>query len=134
MSSNSDYFELAMSVRDYELDSQGIVNNAVYLNYLEHCRHEYLLSLGLDFTEMNRSGLNPVVIRAELDYKAALKSGDHFRVRLSAEREGRLRISFQQQILNSHQKVMISARITVVCLRNGRPVEEPELLKRMKLL
>ncbi|NLI24182.1 MAG: acyl-CoA thioesterase, partial [Bacteroidales bacterium] len=30
------YFELEMEVRDYECDIQGIVNNAVYMNYLEH--------------------------------------------------------------------------------------------------
>ena len=27
-------FEMTMRVRDYEVDSQGIVNNAVYLHYL----------------------------------------------------------------------------------------------------
>ena len=31
---NKDYiFETRMEVRDYECDIQGIVNNAVYLNY-----------------------------------------------------------------------------------------------------
>ena len=34
-------FELKMSVRDYECDLQGIVNNAVYQNYLEHARHQF---------------------------------------------------------------------------------------------
>ena len=29
-------FEIEMQVRDYECDIQGIVNNAVYQNYLEH--------------------------------------------------------------------------------------------------
>jgi hypothetical protein len=29
-------FELPFKVRDYECDIQGIVNNAVYQNYLEH--------------------------------------------------------------------------------------------------
>ncbi len=37
-------FELEFTVRDYECDLQGIVNNAVYLNYLEHTRHQYLLN------------------------------------------------------------------------------------------
>ena len=32
------FFTLEIVVRDYELDSEGIVNNAVYLHYLEHTR------------------------------------------------------------------------------------------------
>lgn len=35
-------FRLDFSVRDYECDLAGMVNNATYLNYIEHTRHEFL--------------------------------------------------------------------------------------------
>ena len=35
-------FSLEIPVRDYELDSEGIVNNANYLHYLEHTRHAFI--------------------------------------------------------------------------------------------
>ncbi len=35
-------FCLDFKVRDYECDMEGIVNNATYMNYLEHARHEFL--------------------------------------------------------------------------------------------
>ena len=50
-------FKLNMSVRDYECDLQGIVNNAVYQNYLEHVRHAYLRSVGIDFAEYAARGI-----------------------------------------------------------------------------
>lgn len=31
-------FRIDLKVRDYECDLQGIVNNGVYFNYLEHAR------------------------------------------------------------------------------------------------
>ncbi len=65
----SDISELLFSVRDYECDLQGVVNNAVYQNYLEHARHVFLKEQGIDFAALAREGVNLVVIRAELDYK-----------------------------------------------------------------
>ena len=40
-------FSLEMKVRDYEVDCENIVNNAVYLHYLEHTRHEFCSWAGL---------------------------------------------------------------------------------------
>ena len=49
-------YELAMKVRDYECDLQGIVNNANYQHYLEHTRHEFLLSAGASFAALHEQG------------------------------------------------------------------------------
>ena len=45
------------SVRDYECDLQGIVNNAVYQNYYEHARHQFLLGKKVDFANCIPRGL-----------------------------------------------------------------------------
>ena len=73
--------ELEFKVRDYECDMQGVVNNSVYQNYLEHARHEFLQSRGINFAELTAAGINLVVTRAELDYKKSLASNDRFVVR-----------------------------------------------------
>lgn len=122
-------FELEMQVRDYECDIQGIVNNSVYQNYLEHCRHKFLEKTGLSFAQLHNDGLDAVVIRAELNYKFPLHPGDNFIVRLKMGKQGRLRIIFNQQVIRkSDSKLMVDARITTVLTRNGRPVS-PEILE-----
>ena len=49
-------FEIELTVRDYECDLQGIVNNAVYQHYLEHARHTFLEEVGLNFHTLRRQG------------------------------------------------------------------------------
>ena len=44
-------FSLEFTVRDYECDLQGVVNNANYQHYLEHARHEFLISRGCQFCQ-----------------------------------------------------------------------------------
>lgn len=122
-------FELPFTVRDYECDLQGIVNNAVYQNYLEHTRHEFLKTRGIDFAGMHRRGINLVVIRIELDYKSPLKSGDAFVVRLNCVQESRLRFVFYQDIYHvPSEKLIIQAKVTGTSINDrGRPILPEEL-------
>ncbi len=116
-------FKVNFKVRDYECDIQGIVNNAVYQNYLEHARHEYLHFLGIDFTEYAKRGINLIVIRAELDYKYPLKSGDEFYVDVKLERVSQIRFAFLQNIYRkSDNKLIVQGKIIGTALNiNGRP-------------
>lgn len=122
------HFEQELQVRDYECDIQGIVNNAVYQNYLEHTRHKFLNHVGLDFAQLHNDGIDAVVIRADLEYKFPLRPGDDFVVRLKIGKQGRLRIIFLQEVIRKvDEKLMVKARITSVLTRNGRPLS-PEIL------
>ena len=125
-------FTLDFSVRDYECDMQGIVNNAVYQNYLEHTRHEFLHASGLDFAELTRAGIIMVVMRAEIDYRKPLASGDHFRVELRAERKTRLKVIFHQAIVRTRdEQVMLNATITTGIVAQGGRGELPAGLAAM---
>ena len=127
------HFELELQVRDYECDIQGIVNNAVYQHYLEHCRHKFLNYAGLDFAELHKDGLDAVVIKAELDYKFPLCPGDDFLIRLKICRQGRLRVIFDQQVVRkADEKLMVNARITAVLTRSGRPVSPDILVEKFE--
>lgn len=123
---------IELQVRDYECDLQAVVNNAVYQNYLEHARHEFLRSRGIDFAEVTASGINLVVTRAELDYRKSLVSGDSFRVSSLLRQVSRLRFEFHQDIFRlPDETIMLSARIIGTSVnQQGRPFI-PEALKRL---
>ena len=121
----ADYYayRLEFSVRDYECDLAGMVNNAAYLNYLEHARHEYLKSRGIDFAALAQKGIYLVVIRIEVDYLYSLRSGERFYVALKPERVSRLRFAFQQDIFKLPDgRPVIKARVIGTALNErGRP-------------
>ena len=113
-------FELPMKVRDYECDLQGIVNNANYQHYIEHTRHEFLLSAGISFADLHQEGIDPVVARLSMAFKTPLKSGDEFVSKLWLKKEG-IKYVFHQDIFRaSDMKMVIKATVEVVCLINGR--------------
>ncbi len=123
---------LEFIVRDYECDMQGVVNNAVYQNYLEHARHEYLQAEGINFAEMTAKGINLVVVRAELDYRDSLQNNDAFVVKSNLTRLSRVRFQFTQDIYRlSDNKLMLQALVTGTSInQRGRPFV-PEALERL---
>ena len=106
MRETSSDFSLEFTVRDYECDIQGVVNNANYQHYLEHARHEFLISKGISF-QFHEEGIDLIVTRVEIDYKYPLRSRDKFVVRLNIEREGNVRLLFMQDIYRIPDKKLI---------------------------
>jgi len=133
MKNNLDQLNCAsFEVRDYECDLQGIVNNAVYQNYLEHARHQFIKSRGLDFSEITKQGIQLVLIKAELEYKRSLQSGDHFYVQTRIERTSKLKLTFYQKVYRTRdEQLMLNAIMTVTSTtKEGRPIvfEQADLL------
>lgn len=119
-------YALEMEVRDYELDSQDIVNNAVYLHYMEHTRHSFCAAAGLSFGEMHRRGIDPVVRRIEVEYKNSLRVGDKFISCLKVERKG-ARFVFKQDIIFPDGTFAAQGVITIVSIKEGKLSRGDEL-------
>ncbi|MFQ3232220.1 acyl-CoA thioesterase [Reinekea sp.] len=121
------------TVRDYECDSQGIVNNAVYLNYLEHARHVFMLTKGVDVPALAKQGLDLVVIRAELDYKKSLVSNDKFYVGINFSMKDRVRFQFHQSIFRSHDDALMVEAVVLGTGVNerGRPKVPREIVEKL---
>lgn len=113
-------FEIQLKVRDYECDLQGVVNNAVYQNYLEHARHEYLSSKEISFKELAEKDVLLMVSRIEMDFKRSLTSGDTFSVKLRTERQGLKLIFFQDIFRSIDQSLCLQAKVEVIGKINGK--------------
>lgn len=117
-----------MKVRDYELDCQGIVNNANYQHYIEHTRHEFILAHGISFADLHQRGIDAVVARLTMSFKTPLRSGDDFLSCLNVQKEG-IKYVFSQDIYRQkdHQ-LCLRAKVDIVCLVDGELVRNvPEL-------
>jgi acyl-CoA thioester hydrolase len=124
--------ELEFVVRDYECDLQGVVNNANFLHYIEHARHQWLESLGIDFDALHREGIDLVVARIEMEYKSPLRSRDRFVVRSAFQREGALKVVCHQDIYRlPDEKLVARSTVVAVALQNGRPVVPAALFEKM---
>jgi len=62
--------EFPVRVRNYHVDSQGIVHNAIYLEYCETGRVEYIRNLGFHLlpSGMFDNGIKVMVKRNEINY------------------------------------------------------------------
>jgi len=113
-------YELEFKVRDYECDIQGIVNNSVYQNYLEHTRHEFLEQNEVSFADLHSRGIDAMVSSIEIAYKTPLRPGDSFISKLYVQKEG-VRYVFHQAIYRkADNKLSIKAKVNAVVVINGK--------------
>ena len=109
-----------MTVRDYECDIEGIVNNANYLHYTEHTRHLFLQHCGLSFADMHRKGVDAVVARMNLKFKTPLVPDDTFISRLGIKKDGIKYVFYQDIFRLPDMKPVIKSTVETVCVINGR--------------
>jgi acyl-CoA thioester hydrolase len=125
-------YTLDFSVRDYECDLQGIVNNACYQHYFEHTRHLFIKEMGMDFAAMHRDGIDAVVVRVVLEYKQPLTSGNEFAVTLAVTQKGKLQIIFHQEIIRKPDNaLMCTGRFETAILKDSRPIKTGEFYKQL---
>lgn len=116
-------FSSQIKVRSYDLDSFGHVNNAVYLNYLEAARCDYLEQRGLNFNSFHKWGAFPFVVKAEISYKAPARCDDLLDIRGALTRMKKSSFTIQYEIFNiSQQKVCAMAEMLFAFLNDQEKI------------
>ena len=120
----SDPFSLEFQVRDYELDQYGVVNNAVYLNYLEHARHEFLIAIGLDAARVAAEGRSLALSELHVVFRRPLRSRERFRVSVAVAEIRGARVVMTQRIVRvpGDEPILEAEAVAVFLDEQGRPM------------
>ncbi|MCQ4213576.1 acyl-CoA thioesterase [Streptomyces longispororuber] len=73
-------FSVRIGVRGYETDTQGHLNQAVYLQYAEHARWSALRHGGIEQQDLLARGVGPVALETTIRYLRELRAGDEVEV------------------------------------------------------
>ncbi|MDR3341883.1 MAG: acyl-CoA thioesterase [Treponema sp.] len=118
--------ECTLTVRTYECDSYGHVNNANYLNYLEYARYEFLRTIGFDYPAAIKAGYGVYVARVEIDYKKSALTDDVLRIQSWPIKKGAVSGIIAQKILRGEESIA-EAKVTWAFVNSsGVPAKLPK--------
>ncbi|MFF5308813.1 acyl-CoA thioesterase [Streptomyces massasporeus] len=127
-------FSVPVTVRGYETDVQGHLNQAVYLNYAEHARWSLLHAAGISQSALVGSGVGPVALETTIRYKRELLAGDEVEVTCAFEWDGGKTFRIEQSVLKADGTVAaeITALGGILDLEKRRLVADPaEVFKKL---
>ncbi|PTL83657.1 thioesterase family protein [Vitiosangium sp. GDMCC 1.1324] len=123
--------ETAIVVRSTELDPNGHVNNAKFLEYLEWGRFDWFADSGLDLNQLAPK-YGVVVANVNMNYRREARRGERLRVRTWLVARGESSFRYGQDILNERGEVVVDAEVVNVGFdmveRRSAPL--PEELRR----
>ncbi|MFD9318655.1 acyl-CoA thioesterase [Streptomyces sp. NPDC060053] len=108
----SEPFSVRITVRGYETDVQGHLNQSVYINYAEHARWSLLQAAGITQAGLRAKGVGPVALETTIRYRRELLAGDEVDVTCVFEWGGGKTFRIRQTI--SKADGTVSAELTSV--------------------
>ncbi len=111
-----------MHLRIYyeDTDAGGVVYHANYLGFFERARTEFFRLRGLSVKQLHDDGFIFPVVRVEVDFKAPAVLDDLLRIDTTLLETGRTSFTLQQQVIRQEdEKLLVAAKITLVCVAPG---------------
>lgn len=118
---------LPIVVRSTELDVNGHVNNAKYMEYLEWGREDFYESAGLSYEVLYEAGVVTMTVNINLNYRKECLQNDQLIVVTRPGRVGTTSFTLAQTILRERDDAVVAdAMVTLVTVdpttRKGTPV------------
>jgi acyl-CoA thioester hydrolase len=112
--------------RSYELDSYRHLNNAVYLSWFEQARLEFLLAHGFSYDGFADRKQWMVVVRIEVDFRAAVHEGEELEIATSVSALGRSSVRFLQRMQRGEDETVCEARTVMAFTGEAGSIPIPE--------
>jgi len=112
----------------FDTDAGGVVHNIVYLRFIETARTLLAIQMGMDFKEIERTGVHAVVTRTEIDYKSPARLGDVLLVQGRVVEWSGVRFWVEFEVIRpSDGALMVKCRqaLALVQMPSGKPVRLP---------
>ncbi len=124
-----DHISLPVQVMYFDTDAGGVVHNIAYLRFIETARTLLAVQLGMSFEEILRTGIHPVVVRTEINYRRPARLGEHLHVRGKIAEIGRVRFWVEFEIVrdaDGMQLVTCRQSLALVQMPEGKPIRVSE--------
>jgi YbgC/YbaW family acyl-CoA thioester hydrolase len=124
--------EIEIIVRSTEIDVNGHVNNAKYLEYLEWGREDWYEQLGLDYYTLKQMGFLTVVVHISADYRREALQNDRLRIRTVVDRVGNTSFVMKQTIDNQRGERVMDAEVVLVTIDpvTRQKVRVPDVIRQ----
>lgn len=116
-------------VRFSDTDAQGIVFNGNYLTYFDDTITDYLEATGIGWDGMTKRGVDMVLGRAEIDFRAAGQIGDVLVTGAKVAEIGRTSVIFEMRTWDkATDQTVAEGRVIQVMVdhRTHRPTPVPD--------
>lgn len=126
-------FLLPIEVEARDLDTQGHVNNSVYVRWMDQAAYAHSAALGYDWARYQAIGASFVVRRHEIDYLAPTFAGESIVVATWPGEMERFTALRRHQIVRLNDGKTVARAVTTwvfLDIATGRPRRMPEDLIR----
>lgn len=108
----------------YETDQMGIIHHSNYIRWFESARIWYMKQIGVDYAEMEKSGIISPVLEVNCVYKSIVRFGDVVEILPKVEKYNGVKLELSYQIRDKESGEVRTIGRSGHCFLNqeGRPV------------
>lgn len=118
-------------VRYADTDQMGVVYHGRYFEWFEAARTEMLRSMGVAYSEVERSGIIMPVIEAVCRYKIPVTYDEVVSVEVRIGELTRAKLRLDYSVKGEESRLRASGHTLHCFLKAGRPVRIPEYLDKI---